>query len=142
MFSGSTPPEQVAIRNLFGRLTNPGEATADLRRRVLLADFAGDQSVKDLVERFGSARLLTFDRDPASREPTVEVAHEALLREWPRLVEWLDEDAEFLRSVDAISRAANSWNEGGRRPTDLYRGGRLEKRHRPGIGCSATFTAG
>ena len=44
-----------------------------------------------VIDAFGKARLLTFDNDPATRAPTVEVAHEALLREWPRLREWLNE---------------------------------------------------
>ncbi len=41
-------------------------------------------------------RLLAFDHDPVTREPTVEVAHEALIRNWPRLRGWLDEDRESL----------------------------------------------
>ncbi len=45
-------------------------------------------------DRFGAARLITFDRDRTTREPTVEVAHEALLREWPRLTAWFVEDLE------------------------------------------------
>lgn len=69
---------------------------------------------------------MTFDRDLATREPTVEVAHEALLREWPRLVDWLREDTALLQSLDELSRAATTWDAGGREGADLYRGGRLE----------------
>ena len=50
-----------------------------------------------MIDRFGAARLLAFDRDPVTREPTVEVAHEALIREWPRLRHWLDDDRDGLR---------------------------------------------
>ena len=45
---------------------------------------------------FVAARLLVADRDPATREPTVEVAHEALLTRWSRLVGWVDEDRRWL----------------------------------------------
>lgn len=111
---------------MFGSLTNPGEASADLHRRVDVADFGDDPARAWVIERFGMARLLTFDRAVTTREPTVEVAHEALLREWPRLVGWLREDAELLGSLDTISLSANTWEQGGRVATDLYRGGRLD----------------
>ena len=107
-------------------MTNPGEESADLRRRVPVVDLGDDPANDWVLERFGKARLITFDRDVATREPTVEVAHEALLREWPRLATWLAEDAEVLRSADAIAAAATVWDAGDREDTDLYRGGRLE----------------
>ncbi len=47
-----------------------------------------------VIETFGRHRLLSFDRDPDTREPTVEIAHEALLREWARLRGWIDEARE------------------------------------------------
>lgn len=118
--------QRVAIRTTFGRLANPTENSADLRRRVPLADLGSGPDVSWVLDEFGTARLLTFDRDEATREPTVEVAHEALFREWPRLAAWLEDDAELLRSAIAVAEAARSWDEGGRASTDLYRGGRLE----------------
>ena len=118
--------EQTAIRRIFGCMTNPGEESADLRRRVSVSDLGDDPANDWVLDRFGKARLITFDRDIATREPTIEVAHEALLREWPRLVSWLAEDAEVLRSADAIAAAATVWDAGVRANTDLYRGGRLE----------------
>ena len=118
---------RAATRRLFGRLTSPGADTTDLRRRVRLADLGDDVPTATALERYAAARLLTFDHEPASREPTVEVAHEALLREWPRLVAWLDEDHEVLRTAAAIAAAADAWDAEGRQATDLYRGGRLEE---------------
>jgi Novel STAND NTPase 1 len=70
--------------------------------------------------------LLTLDRDPVSREPTVEVTHEALLRSWPRLAGWLAEDRELLSHVRAIEVVADRWEDGGRSPADLLRGIRLQ----------------
>ena len=126
LYAQADGSQQAAIRRIFGRMTNPGEESADLRRRVSISDL-GDDPVNDwFLDQFGKARLITFDRDVTSREPTVEVAHEALLREWPRLVTWLAEDLDVLRSADAIAAAATVWDDGDREPTDLYRGGRLE----------------
>ncbi|HKJ54649.1 MAG TPA: BTAD domain-containing putative transcriptional regulator [Nitriliruptoraceae bacterium] len=118
--------ERAATRRLFGRLTNPLEQGPDIRRRVPLADLEHDAPTRVVVARFGEARLLTFDRDEWTRAPTVEVSHEALLREWPRLADWLTTDRDLLRTSEQVAAAASAWDEGGRVPADLYRGGRLE----------------
>ena len=78
------------------------------------------------MARLGEARLLSFDRDPASGEPTVELAHEALIREWPRLRAWMDEDRDGLRLHRDLTARASAWQEAGGETGELYRGGRLE----------------
>ena len=122
----ATAEQRAGIRRLFGRLTNPTEETTDLRRRVAVTDVGTDAATQWALNQFSTERLLTFDRDPATREPTVEVAHEALLREWPRLVGWLVEDRELLRAAGIIASGADAWVESGKAEADLYRGGRLE----------------
>ena len=63
-----------------------------------------------VIDGYGAARLLTFDRDPVTREPTVEVAHEALIREWPRLRSWLDDDRHMVLVVtDRRERMLVEW---------------------------------
>ena len=114
-----------AIHRVFGRLVSLGEGTADTRRRVRRSELGADAATDEVLRRYGDARLLTFDRDPADREPTVEVAHEALIREWPRLRSWLDEGRDELRALRHLTESAVAWDERGRRPTDLYRGDRL-----------------
>ena len=58
----------------------------------------GENAVMQIViDQFVRYRLLTFDRDPVTRGPTVEVAHEALLREWGRLPEWLEASRGDIR---------------------------------------------
>ncbi|MEM9039875.1 MAG: BTAD domain-containing putative transcriptional regulator [Actinomycetota bacterium] len=126
LYDGADGERRAATRTVFGRLTSPRDASGDLRQRVPVADLGSDAATAWVLDHFGAARLFTFDRDDTTREPTAEVAHEALLREWPRLVEWLAADRDLLREADAISAAATSWDRGGRAPTDLYRGGRLE----------------
>ena len=58
-------------------------------------------------------------------EGSVEVAHEALLREWPRFQEWLEEDREGRRLHAHLMETAREWAESGRDSADLYRGARL-----------------
>ena len=83
-----------ACRQLFLRLITLGEGTEDTRRRVPrseLLTLADPRSMDAVIETYGRHRLLSFDRDPETREPTVEVAHEALLGAWARLRGWIDE---------------------------------------------------
>jgi WD40 repeat protein len=83
--------------------------------------------VDEVITQFGRYRLLTFDHDPVTRGPTVEVAHEALIREWDRLRQWLNESREDIRQERAVARAAEEWNRYRRDVSFLLRGARLEQ---------------
>ena len=89
LYEELSPQAKEAARQLFLRLVTVDELSGDTRRRVRRTELKGlsvDQGALDAVlHQFGSFRLLSYDRDPVSRGPTVEVAHEALLREWGRL---------------------------------------------------------
>ena len=82
---------------------------------------------EDSLDAFDEARLLTFDRSPVTGQPTVEVAHEALLQEWRRLREWLDESRADIRMQRVLGNAAAEWLGAGRDPGFLLRGSRLEQ---------------
>ncbi|MGI9624345.1 MAG: protein kinase domain-containing protein, partial [Acidimicrobiales bacterium] len=124
--SGLDSEGQLAARRVFSRLVTLGEGSEDTRRRVTRSELGSEPSTNAVVDTYGRARLLSFDRDSATREPTVEVAHEALIREWPRLREWLDEDRDGLRVQRSITSTAGLWLSSGRDDGDLFRGGRLE----------------
>ncbi|MGZ4191194.1 MAG: nSTAND1 domain-containing NTPase [Solirubrobacteraceae bacterium] len=118
------PPErQELIRRVFIRLTDVGEDGAASRRRVrtdeLVPEGVAGEDVEALLERLADARLLTLS------EGSAEVAHEVLLRVWPTLRGWLQEDREGLRLHRQLGDAARLWDVGGRQPSDLYRGTRL-----------------
>ena len=68
---------------------------------------------------------LTQDRLLTKTEDTVEVAHEALLREWPRLRAWLEEDVQGHQLRQHLTHAAQQWEETGRDASEVYRGARL-----------------
>jgi WD40 repeat protein/DNA-binding SARP family transcriptional activator len=122
---------QESVRQLFLRLVTLGEGVADTRRRVPISELTAIEIDPELtqsaIEAFGYHRLLTFDRDPATREPTVEVAHEALLRSWPRLRGWIDADREDLRTLRRLADASHEWERSGRDPSFLLRGSRLDQ---------------
>jgi DNA-binding SARP family transcriptional activator/WD40 repeat protein len=121
---------QSLSQQVFGRLVTLGEGVADTRRRVRRTELAlasSDVITLDQVLRaFGDARLVTFDHEPGTREPTVELAHEALITGWPRLQRWIDDDRDALRTQRQLTAAATSWADGERDPDDLYRGARLD----------------
>jgi len=126
LFESASPDERDALRRALGRLVTLGEGVEDTRLRALRSELGGSDASTAIIDRFGAARLLSFDRDPLTREPTVEVAHEALLREWPRLRTWLEEDRDDLRMMRHLTTAAGEWEASGHSDSELYRGGRLE----------------
>ncbi len=123
---------QAMACQLFLRLVTLGEGTEDTRRRVLRSELTsltieGDPSsaMDAVIEVFGKSRLLSFDRDPLTRNPTVEVAHEALLREWKRLREWLDASRTDVRLQRLLAAAASEWTNANRDASFLLQGTRL-----------------
>ena len=120
-----------AVRQLFLRLVTLGEGVTDTRRRVPLSELSAievdAEAMQAALDAFGRHRLLTFDRDPATREPTVEVAHEALLRSWPRLHGWIDAAREDVRMLRKVADAATEWGGSSRDPSFLLTGSRLDQ---------------
>ena len=131
IFSSLSEEGREVARQLFLRLVTPGEGAEDTRRRVLRVELAsihaGPAGVETVIDRFGEARLLSFDRDPDTRGPTVEVAHEALLREWDRLRGWIDAAREDLRIERRLALAARDWRNSGGDVSFLVSGSRLEQ---------------
>jgi WD40 repeat protein len=102
------------------RLAGPGEGDAIVRRRAPLSEFdVENPDVGKVLATLTTRRLVTVD------EGTVEVAHEALLREWPRLRSWVEEDREGRRLRAHLIEAASGWEAGGEDAGELYRGARL-----------------
>jgi WD40 repeat protein/class 3 adenylate cyclase len=118
-----TPEQQVLARNIFLRLTELGEGTEDTRRRVAIAELTPRTeqrgAVDEVLRTLADARLVTIG------EGTVEVAHEALIRHWPTLRSWLDEDREGRLLHRRLTEATQEWDTGGRDPALLFRGTRL-----------------
>lgn len=123
VFARLNPEQQTLARRIFLRLTELGEGTQDTRRRAGLTELAftdedADQ-VTGLLKILADARLVTLSEDSA------EVAHEALIREWPALRQWLNEDREGLRLQRRLTEVAEAWEALGRDAGELYRGARL-----------------
>lgn len=117
------------VRAVFEQLVAVGSGVPPTRRVVPRAELVGDAhggTTDEIIDRWAEARLLTLDRHQETRAPTVEVAHEALLREWPRLRRWIEEDHDRLVVLANLREAAATWEELDREVGALYRGARLQ----------------
>jgi WD40 repeat protein len=115
------PDQQAVARRILLRLAGPGEGEAVVRRRVPLAEFTagGEQGAAQVLDALADQRLLTKGED------SVEVAHEALLHQWPRLRGWLEEDVQGRGLHRHLIGAAREWEAAGGDLGELYRGARL-----------------
>jgi WD40 repeat protein/energy-coupling factor transporter ATP-binding protein EcfA2 len=117
VFGDLDEEEQAVARRLLLRLTRPGDGPDDARRRATLEELTPEPGRGDAVERvlhaLAGARLVT------SSAAGVEIAHEALIRGWPRLHAWIEEDREGHRLLSRLTAAANEW-VADREPDRLY----------------------
>ena len=118
-----SPKQQSIARNIFLRLTELGEGTEDTRRRATISELISKPEETDQVRvalnTLADARLIT------TGENTAEVAHEALIREWPRLRDWLTQDREGLILHRHLTDATHEWELLERDAGALYRGAHL-----------------
>ena len=113
--------QRARLRNLLLRLVMPTDDGDPVRARVPRTQVATDDAHDRLVEQLVDARLVSIDGD------TVQIAHEALVRVWPRLRGWLDDDVDGQRLFRHLAAAADAWDGMGRPDSELYRGARLSR---------------
>ena len=118
-------------REVFLRLVSPGATEQDTTRRRAAhseferADPVQTQRMQQTLETFIRARLLTTTQ--VSGTTTIEVSHEALIREWKRLAEWLREARNDILFQESLSEDVVEWEQR-KRPRDrLYRGAQLKE---------------
>jgi len=113
------------------RLIEPGATEQDTtRRRASLSEFTLDDPaetrlLRETIDTFIAARLLTANEIAGTT--TIEVSHEALIREWPRLGEWMRAVREDIPLQQALSRDVAEWQRRGKPGHRLYRGAQLKE---------------
>jgi WD40 repeat protein/serine/threonine protein kinase len=123
VFASLDDADRELLRVVLMRMVQPGDGTADSRRRVDLSelrDLGGRESTERLIAQLTAARLVTVDG------ASVQPAHEALLRAWPRLADWISEQRDDLRRHRHLTTASQTWARNDSDPAELYRGGRLD----------------
>ena len=124
--------QQRLCQRLFVRLTQLGRGTEDTKRRVaadeLLAIGEDPQAVEQVLQRLAECRLVTMSgQGAAEAQRTVEVAHEALIRSWGRLRQWIDARRASLILLEQLRNDTGRWQESGRDASFLYHGLLLEQ---------------
>ncbi|MBD2538185.1 CHAT domain-containing protein [Coleofasciculus sp. FACHB-SPT36] len=100
--------EQQQAKRIFLQLVHPGEGTADTRRIATRTDVGQDNW--NLVTRLADARLVVTRQDEATSVETVEIVHEALIREWQRLRQWLEDNRSFRTWQERLRIALRQWD--------------------------------
>jgi DNA-binding SARP family transcriptional activator/energy-coupling factor transporter ATP-binding protein EcfA2 len=119
LYSGLDDIERSQLRDLVLRLVVPGPRGEPVRGEVPRRQVVVDPVQEQLIDRMVAARLVTSDAD------AIELAHEAVVRAWPRLRGWLEDDLEGQRTRHHLTQAAEDWTGSQLQDSDLYRGTRL-----------------
>ncbi|GJD19254.1 hypothetical protein RIVM261_042100 [Rivularia sp. IAM M-261] len=117
---GATEKEQV--RRIFIQLVRPGEGTEDTRRLATKAELG--EARWELVKQLADNRLVVTSQNSANQE-TVEVVHEALIRNWGEFRQWMDADRSFRAWQDRLRSAMYQWEQTKRDEGALLRGAAL-----------------
>jgi energy-coupling factor transporter ATP-binding protein EcfA2 len=122
--------EKEILHKMFVlRMIQPGEGTEDTRRRALkeeLLAIGGDAGkVERVLNRWIDARLLTGTQDRDRGQVMIDVAHEALIRQWDKIQTWMGEGREAARLTGALRQAALEWKRANCCLDFLFQGARL-----------------
>jgi Novel STAND NTPase 1/WD domain, G-beta repeat/Trypsin-like peptidase domain/TIR domain len=118
-------------RALFERLVDLGTTEQDTtRRRAALSEFAfadatSTRLLRETADAFIAARLLTTNEMAGTT--TIEVSHEAVIRVWMRLAEWIREEREDIYLLKVIREDAAEWKRHDNSVDRLYRGTELDE---------------
>ncbi|MBD2778134.1 CHAT domain-containing protein [Iningainema tapete] len=110
---------RARTQRVFMQLVRLGEET-EPTRRLATRDEVNSENW-DLVTRLASNRLVVTNRN-SSGEETVEIVHEALIRSWGRLEQWIQVDGEFRRWQEQLRTAMRQWENSDRDEGGLLRG--------------------
>lgn len=129
LYDDFTDEGRELARQIFLRLVILGEGSEDTRRRAFHSELESLTEDKDLlgeiIESFADYRLLSLDTQPGTQEPTVEVAHEAILQVWSRLHAWISDSRDELRTQRQVADEIKLWFESGKDESYLASGSKL-----------------
>jgi len=125
VYVGLPAEQQPIARRIFLRLVELGEGTQDTRRRAQLTELWPRADMQPAISTV--LKKLVDSRLVVTTDKTAEVAHEALIREWPTLRRWIDESREALRLQRELNNDIRQWENLGRDESGLYKSVRLAR---------------
>jgi WD40 repeat protein len=111
--------EKEQVRRIFIQLVRPGEGTEDTRRLATKTELGEDSW--ELVKQLADERLVVTSQNAANQE-TVEVVHEALIRNWGEFRQWMNADRSFRAWQDRLRSVMYQWEQTQRDEGALLRG--------------------
>lgn len=128
-YKNLSKPEQKQAKCIFLQLVHPGEGAEDTRRLATRDEVRGYEDNWKLVVKLANARLVATGQDKSTGMETVEVVHEALIREWQSLCNWMEEDDNrpFRTWQDRVRTNARQWQANNQNEAALLRGFLLEE---------------
>jgi len=115
--------DKEKTKRIFLQLVSPSDGTEYTRRLAILSEI-GEEN-RDLVTRLATARLVVSNRNETTEVETVEIVHEALIKAWPDLRKWIDEDDTFLRWKKRLQIALGEWEKNQKKEGYLLQGAPL-----------------
>ncbi len=115
--------ELEPARRIFVQLVLPRVGTEDVRYLANRAE-VGEENW-NVVMHLASKRLIVIGRDETTKKETVEIVHEALIREWERLRQWIKQDREFRIWQQELRTTMQQWEKNNQDESELLRGKRL-----------------
>ena len=113
-------PEKKQAERIFMQLVRPGEGTEDTKRVATRNEIHAYNW--DLVKHLADERLIVTCWDESNRIETVEIVHEALIREWGQLRQWIDFDRNFRVWQESLRETMRQWEKANRDDGGLLRG--------------------
>ncbi len=112
--------DRQRAQQVFMQLVYPGQGR-EATRRLATRDEINLENW-NLVTRLASSRLVVTNRNKSTSEQTVEIVHEALIRSWGRLAEWIEVNGEFRRWQEGLRSTILQWENSDRDEGALLRG--------------------
>jgi hypothetical protein len=131
VYESFSEEQKAVVQHIFLSLTQLGEGTEDTRRRVLKQDLMNERYPKELVnvvvQRLVDEKLIVTNEmveksGESGRVAVVDIAHEALIRHWLLLRQWIDENRDNLRQKRKIEAAAEEWRNNSKSKDYLLQG--------------------
>ena len=110
VYADLSASDQQRAQRLFMQLVQLGEETEATRRLATRDEI--QEANWDLVTQLADARLVVTNRHESSQSETVEIVHEALIKSWERLTQWLQTDGDFRRWQEQLRAARRQWAHG------------------------------
>lgn len=123
-------PERKVARRILTELVNFGDVVLHSPNTKCIRSYdeiARNEIAQSVVQKLVQARLLVAGYDISLQQNTVEIIHEALIYKWGRLIQWIEEDREYLEIYGHFVESAKDWERFGKEDSLLYSDARLTR---------------